>query len=403
MSDKISVVVCAEQTEIKVNIKNKIDPEKLEIIGYSELNPEAKTRILGYSPDVVIFAAESVDIDENFFDFIEDMELASNGCSPVIMTDEVTVDLVNAAARYGVRQVMSLDISTEELTKNLGGVINSERKLSKKINVERKTRSHVYSFFSGKGGVGKTTISTNLAVNLASRGKKTLLVDLDLQFGDSDMALDLNPTETIVDVVRDSLGISIDSLTNCAVTHASGLSVLASPSSPELADYVQSSHVKAIIDVARNNYEYVILDCGCNLTDPVITALESSDTIFMVNDVNILSLKRAKLCQNVLYQINQSDKVKLVINKNAKKNNVKISDYENILNMEAYAIFSSDLKTINDSLNSGQPAVSYKPRSAFAKELNAFAEKVIMEREGKEGLAKAKTAGKAKKKGLFSK
>lgn len=402
MADLINIVVCAEQTEIKVNIKNKIDPEKLEIIGYSEFNNEAKTRILGYSPDVVIFATESEDIDEKFFDFIEDMELASNGCSPIIMTDEVTVDLVNAAARYGVRQVMSFDISTDELTKNLEGVIQSERKLSKKINVERKTRSHVYSFFSGKGGVGKTTISTNLAVNLASRGKKTLLVDLDLQFGDSDMALDLNPTETIVDVVRDSLGISIDSLTNCAVTHASGLSVLASPSSPELADYVQSAHVKAIIDVARNNYEYVILDCGCNLTDPVITALESSDTIFMVNDVNILSLKRAKLCQNVLYQINQSDKVKLVINKNAKKNNVKISDYENILNMEAYAIFSSDLKTINDSLNSGQPAVSYKPRSAFAKELNAFAEKVIMEREGKEGLAKAKTAGKAKK-GLFSK
>lgn len=401
MADLINIVVCAEQTEFKVNIKNKIDPEKLEIIGYSEFNNEAKTRILGYAPDVVIFAAESADIDDDFFAFIEDMELASNGCSPVVMTDDVTVDLVNTAARYGVRQVMNMEISTDELTRNLEGVINSERKLSKKINVERKTRSHVYSFFSGKGGVGKTTISTNLAVNLASRGKKTLLIDLDLQFGDSDMALDLNPTETIVDVVRDTLGISIDNLTNCTVTHASGLSVLASPSSPELADYVQSGHVKAIIDVARNYYEYIILDCGCNLTDPVITALESSDTIFMVNDVNILSLKRAKLCQNVLYQINQSDKVKLIINKNTKKNNVKISDYENILNMEAYAIFSSDLKTINDSLNSGQPAVSYKPRAAFSKELNAFTEKVILEREGKEGLVKAKN--KEKKKGLFAK
>lgn len=401
MADLINIVVCAEQTEIKVNIKNKIDPEKLEIIGYTEFSDEAKTRILGYSPDVVIFAAESADIDEKFFQFIEDMELASNGCSPVIMTDDVTVSLVNSAARYGVRQVMDLEISGRELTENLEGVLSSERKLSKKINVERKTRSHVYSFFSGKGGVGKTTVSTNLAVNLASRGKKTLLVDLDLQFGDADMALDLNPSETIVDVVRDTLGISIDNLTNCAVTHASGLSVLSSPSSPELAEYVQANHVKQIIDTARNYYEYIILDCGCNLTDPVITALESSDTIFMVNDVNILSLKRAKLCQNVLLQINQGDKIKLIINKNTKKNNVKIADYESILNMDAYAIFSSDLKTINDSLNSGQPAISYKPRAAFSKELNAFAEKIIMEREGKEGLAKL--GGKGKKKGKFGK
>ena len=401
MADLINIVVCAEQTEIKVNIKNKIDPEKLEIIGYTEFSDEAKTRILGYSPDVVIFAAESADIDEEFFQFIEDMELASNGCSPVIMTDDVTVSLVNSAARYGVRQVMDLEISGRELTENLEGVLSSERKLSKKINVERKTRSHVYSFFSGKGGVGKTTVSTNLAVNLASRGKKTLLIDLDLQFGDADMALDLNPSETIVDVVRDSLGISLDNLTNCAVTHASGLSVLSSPSSPELAEYVQSNHVKQIIDTARNYYEYIILDCGCNLTDPVITALESSDTIFMVNDVNILSLKRAKLCQNVLLQINQGDKIKLIINKNTKKNNVKIADYESILNMDAYAIFSSDLKTINDSLNSGQPAISYKPRAAFSKELNAFAEKIIMEREGKEGLAKL--GSKGKKKGKFGK
>ena len=71
MADLINIVVCAEQTEFKVNIKNKIDPEKLEIIGYSEFNNEAKTRILGYAPDVVIFAAESADIDDDFFGFMK--------------------------------------------------------------------------------------------------------------------------------------------------------------------------------------------------------------------------------------------------------------------------------------------------------------------------------------------
>lgn len=154
---------------------------------------------------------------------------------------------------------------------------------------------------------------------LPCNSRQKVLVDLDLQFGDADMALDLNPSETIVDLARDTNGISIDNLSSCCCTHASGLSVLASPSSPELAEYIQSNHTKAIIDVARNYYEYIILDCGCALTDPVITALESSDDIFMVNDVNILSLKRAKLCQNVLSQINQQDKVKLIINKNVKR------------------------------------------------------------------------------------
>lgn len=118
----------------------------------------------------------------------------------------------------------------------------------------------------------------------------------------------------------------------------------------------------------------------------------------MVNDVNILSLKRAKLCQNVLSQINQQDKVKLIINKNVKKNNVKISDYENLLGIDAYAVISSDLKTVNSSLNSGQPLITYKPRAVIAKDISSFANKLIMEREGTltAGTKKKKAFGKKK-------
>lgn len=392
----INLVVCSEKTEYKVAVKNKINSE-ISVIGYSDFQPESKLRIQGFVPDVVVFALESENITNDFLDYIDEMNLSSIGCAAVIITDDVSVELVNRAAQYGIRQVMDINVGSEEFCSNINKIVKNERRFSQTINVERKMRSRVYAFFSGKGGVGKTTICTNTAVYLATQGKKTLLIDLDLQFGDADMALDIIPNETIVDVVRDTNGISIDNLTSCSSTHSSGLSVLSSPTSPELAEYVQANHTKAIIDVARNYYEYIIVDCGCALTDPVITALESSDDIFVVNDVNILSLKRAKLCQNVLQQINQQDKVKLIINKNVKKNNVKISDFENLLNMEAYAVISSDLKTVNNSLNSGQSLVTFKPRSVIAKDIVNFANKLILEREG--SLENTKTqAGKRKKK-----
>ena len=380
--DKINIVVVSDNTEYKVALKNKLVDENIAIIGYADMEAGAKVRIQGFVPDVVAFLIDSGDIDTPFFDFVDGLGLGSYGASAVILTDKVTVDLVNMAAQAGIRQVMDIGIGGTEFCENITSIVARERKFSPSSGAERKTRSNVYAFFSGKGGVGKTTICTNVAVALASQGKKTLLIDLDLQFGDADMALDISPTETIVDLARDTNGVSIDNLTTCCTTHSSGLSLLASPNSPELAEYVTTNTVKQVLDVGRNYFEYILIDCGCQLTDPVITAIEGADTVFMVNDVNILSLKRAKTCLNVLQQINQKDKVKLVINKNVKKNTVRISDFEGLLGIPAYAVIASDFKTVNTSLNNGQPAVTFKPRSIISRDLSNFANKLILEREG---------------------
>lgn len=396
--EKTNIVVCSNDTEYKVALKNKLVNDTYEIIGYADFEPAARTRIQGFVPDVVVFLADSQDLDANFFEFIENLSLSSIGAAAIVLTDEVNVDIVNMAAQSGIRQVMDISIGGEEFCNNIDRIVAKERKHNATSSVEKKTRSKTYSFFSGKGGVGKTTICTNVAVSLASRGKQTLLIDLDLQFGDADMALDLTPRETIVDLSRDSNGISIDNITTCCTTHSSGLSLLSSPNSPELAEYVTASTVKAILDVARNYYEYIIIDCGCALTDPVITAIEGSDTVFMVNDVNILSLKRAKTCLNVIQQLNQKEKAKLIINKNLKKNTVKISDFENLLGIPAYAVISDDFKSVNSSLNNGQPVTTYKPRAPISKDLNALTDSIIAEREGAEALIKPKKSSKRKNK-----
>ncbi len=182
--EKINLVVCSNDTEYKVALKNKLVDDNIEIIGYAEFEPSAKVRIQGYVPDVVAFLVSKTDIDSQLMDFIEDMNLAALGAVPIILTDEVSVDIVNMAAQAGVRQVMDIEVSPEEFCKDITKLASKERKHSVSQNTEKKTRSRVYAFFSGKGGVGKTTLCTNTAVALASRGKKTLLIDLDLQFGE---------------------------------------------------------------------------------------------------------------------------------------------------------------------------------------------------------------------------
>ena len=380
--EKINIVVCSNDTEYKVALKNKLVDENFAIIGYSDIEPNAKVRVQGFVPDVVAFLVDNYDINQQFADYIEEMNLSAIGAVPIILTDKVTVDIVNIAAQAGVKQVLDINVDPQEFCKNVAHLVERERRYNADPTVEKKTRSTVYGFFSGKGGVGKTTIAANVAVELATRGKKTLLIDLDLQFGDADMALDLTPTETIVDISRDGNGVSIDNLTTCCTSHPSGLSLLASPPSPELAEYVTSTSVKSIIDVARNYFEYILIDCGCALTDPVITAIESSDIIFTVNDVNILSLKRAKVSLNVIQQLNQKDKARLIINKNIKKNNVTIEDFENLLGIPAFAVITSDFKTVNSSLNNGQPVTTYKPRSPIAKDIINLVDKMVIEREG---------------------
>ncbi|MBQ9517642.1 MAG: AAA family ATPase [Eubacterium sp.] len=393
--EKINIVVCSNDTEYKVALKNKLVDENFAIIGYSDIEPGAKVRVQGFVPDIVAFLVDSYDINPQFTDFIEDMNLSAIGAVPVILTDKVTVDIVNMAAQAGVKQVLDINIDGKEFCSTMDRLVTKERKFNSDTGSEKRTRSTVYGFFSGKGGVGKTTIAANVAVELATRGKKTLLIDLDLQFGDADMALDLTPTETIVDISRDGNGVSIDNLTTCCTSHPSGLSLLASPPSPELAEYVTSKAVKSIIDVARNYFEYILIDCGCALTDPVITAIESSDVIFTVNDVNILSLKRAKVCLNVIQQLNQKDKARLLINKNVKKNNVTIQDFENLLGIPAYSVISSDFKTVNSSLNNGQPVTTYKPRSPIARDIVELVDKMVLEREGKvEHAKKSRRAAK---------
>ncbi len=399
--EKINVVVLSEDIDLRIHIKNHLLGDDIVIAGYSDFDSAGKLKTENLFPDVVIGAVRG-EIPDKVFDFVQQMLINVRGCVVILVNDNIDVGLVNKAAQFGIRTVLSFDDTPADFEASVKNVISLEQQRMLDTNEGKKVRSKVLAFFGGKGGTGKTTLAVNTASVFARMGKRVILIDLDLQFGDVALALDLEPKDTIVELVQDRGGISIENINSFSLVHSTGLNVLCAPKSPEFAEFVKGENVETIIDVLRPYYEYIILDLPPTFNDISIAALEDSDEIYLVYNMDILSLKNARTCINVLEQLQQRDKVKLVINKDA-KGLIKLKDFESVLDIPAIAIIAMDPKMAIASVNKGMPVMIAQPRSDMAKQIQSFADKLveihsgIKPLEGKDRKQKEKMDKKLKK------
>ena len=399
--EKINVVILSDDLDLRIEVKNLLQREQFAISGYSDYGAEAKTKIVNLFPEVVLCAVRGK-VQESVFTFVQDLLTTVRSSMVVLVTDNISVDLVNKAAGYGIRKVMPFSgVTPQDFSEELKTVLALEQQRSLDSNEGKKVRCKVLGFFSGKGGTGKTTIAVNTAISLAREGKRVMLLDLDLQCGDVAISLDADSKYSIVDLVQDRGGITIENINNFSVDHSSGLRVLCAPKSAELAEYVQSSDVEKIIDIMRPYYEYVIVDMSSAFSDITITACESCEEIFLVYNTDILSLRNAKMSYDILEKLHQKDKLQFIINK-YEKGIIKPADYTKMFGLEIYYVIPYDGNTAISSVNKGQPAVLSAPRSTLGSSVRHLTEKVIAEHTGIKVLMepekkKKKTRGEPKK------
>lgn len=378
--EKVNVVILAEEVQYRVKVKNKITSEDVAIVGYSDFKEESKLKIEGYFPDVIVCALDSSDIDEDFYKFIQSVQFQNSGTAVVIMTDKVSISLVNEAAKRGIRQVFDFSVDAEEFTAALGEVNEIEQRLMGQLKIEKRVRAKVIAFYGVKGGVGTTSIVTNVAAALASRGKKVILLDFDLQYGDSNLFLDVDSKDTIVELARDPEGISIEKVNAATATHSTGFSILCPPKTPEYADYITPEHTRKIIENVRPYFEYILIDMGTNFAETTLVALENCDEIQVITNLNVPCLKGTKAVMNVLDTLRVADKAKLVIAKN-RSSLIKIKDFENLMLRKAYAVITSDRNISDTAMNSGNPVVLNSPRSAIAKDYNKYVDQIVADKD----------------------
>jgi pilus assembly protein CpaE len=292
-----------------------------------------------------------------------------------MVSENLDVDGLQKALGAGATSLIGWPDSAETLQDAVFAAHNRSNMHMGALNQKQRSgpASKVVTVFGTKGGIGKTTIAVNLAVKLSQLNKKVALVDLDLQFGDVGVFMDIDAKDTIAELVRDNSNLDIDTIRNYMVLHSSGVHVLCAPNSPEYADVVSGGHVEKIINAVKSYYDYVIIDTPPMLNECVLTAIESSAQVLFILGLDISILRNAKICLNLLDSLQQTDKITMIINREV-DGSVTLKDVQRIVNQPIVARFPSDWKLAVASLNKGVPFVVSAPNSGLAKSLSQFAQ-----------------------------
>jgi pilus assembly protein CpaE len=236
----------------------------------------------------------------------------------------------------------------------------------------------VITCFSPKGGVGKSTLSTALAGVYSHQLKqRTLLIDLDLQFGDIGIMMGIDPTQTIVDLVTTTGELDPDKLGGYVVKHESGMDILAAPLRPEDAELVTEDRIGQLIDVAKAAYDIVVLDTPPHFDATTLAALDRSDRLVLITTMDIPTVKNAKLALQTLSLLQYPrERIALIVNRPLARADIRESDISRTLDMAITCTIPGD-KDIGVAVNRGIPVTVASPRSPASKIIRELAELLL--------------------------
>jgi pilus assembly protein CpaE len=295
----------------------------------------------------------------------------------VLVADTLDMSVLRTALRIGFADVVDAPVDRVKVDGMLELI---DDQVQRAVLKEAKARiGKIVTIMSPKGGAGKTMTTANVALQLAMWGDpgRVVIVDADLQFGDICIAMQIDPIHTIVEAAADLDRLDDELLESLLSTHESGLRVLAAPLEPSLADKVSTQVVVRVLGMLKRMFDYVVIDTAPFLDEPVLSILERSDDVLLVVEMDLPSVKNAKLALDTLKLLKfPLGKIRLVLNRMNSKARLDVGELERSLELEVQAAVSSD-KLVPRAVNEGEPVVSLYPRSRVAKDLRGVARLVV--------------------------
>ena len=383
--ENIKVLIVEVLQELRTHIIDILsNVEYIKIVGEADSIEEAFKKLEEKHADVILIGA---DVSGDGYKVTEKVNLEYPEVAVIIIEENFAEDTIYKALFAGAKDVLVYPFTP---TKLVNTIHRSHELLKKKSVIHRENTSKVkrqsslgsvITIFSTKGGVGKTFIAINLAVALHKEcGKRTVLVDLDLDFGNAALALNIVPKFTLSDVVDDIKNIDQDLIESYLIPHESGISILPANAKPQITEFINAEHIQIILRTLQKSFDYIIIDMPGRFYEPVNPAFVIADKLFMVTTPEISTIRNIKSALITLNDLNYpKSKIKIILNRADSKGLIKTKDVETTLNQDIYGSISFDYKAATASLNEGITVVEKNIKSRMGKEFMKLAKKVIQD------------------------
>jgi pilus assembly protein CpaE len=261
-----------------------------------------------------------------------------------------------------------------QMTENIVFAIRKASHSGRKAQGRPGRRGRIVTVFSPKGGTGKTVIATNTAAAVAKHeGKKALLLDLDLQFGDAAIMLGIEPEKTIYDLVVAPGELDTEKLAGYVTRHVSGLDILPAPLRPEDAELVTEAKLAQLLEVARESYDIIVVDTSPFFHGPMLATLDRTDELLLLCGLDVPTLKNVRLALQTLELLSfPPDRIRVVLNRAISKVGMKPGEVEGALDVKVRFELPSD-RAVPLSVNRGNPAVLAEAKGDFARAIRTMA------------------------------
>jgi pilus assembly protein CpaE len=401
----IKVLIVDDIPETRDHLSKLLSFEEgVDVAGTAGSGEEALAAAMELRPDVIV-----MDINMPGMDGVAAAELITQrlpACPIIMMSVHGEAEQLKRSITAGAREFLVKPFSSDEFATSIRRVHERETARQEQLvaavpataaprfSPEEIEGHQVLAVFSPKGGSGRTTIATNLALALYKETEQRVcLVDANLQFGDIGVLLNLNPkNRSVLDAVEGGEP-DPDIIDSVVIDHSTGIRVLLAPPTPEGADLVTPAYLRKIIEHLKATHDYVVVDLPAALNDHSLGVMDAADQIIVLSALEITTIKNVRLFLEVADQLDYNrSKIRLVINRSDTAQGIRIADVEASIRRPIDGEIVSDGRLAVLAVNRGVPFVVSHPDGALSRDIFKLARTLVGEataaadKQGKRGL-----------------